>query len=168
MIRRPVAPLSAHAGCGFITVAPDCTGSPPNPGGPMFSTISRRLFLSQAVLAGASASAVWPRRAAAAPELKTVTPGTLTVALFPKFGSCTVEGGVGATGVSTTVAVGPVLPVGVVVILPMLHCTVVRFTVPQLPELVVAEVKVAVVAGGKLSVKVTPFAVSPVFVIVYL
>jgi ABC-type amino acid transport substrate-binding protein len=47
----------------------------------MFNTISRRLFLSQAVLAGAGASAVWLRRAAAAPDLKTVTPGTLTVAM---------------------------------------------------------------------------------------
>ena len=47
----------------------------------MFNTISRRLFLSQAALAGASASAIWPRRAAAMPEFKTVTPGTLTVAM---------------------------------------------------------------------------------------
>jgi ABC-type amino acid transport substrate-binding protein len=47
----------------------------------MFNTISRRLFLSQAVLAGAGASVVWPRRAASAPEFKTVSPGTLTVAM---------------------------------------------------------------------------------------
>ena len=47
----------------------------------MFNTISRRLFLSQALVAGAGASAVWPRRAAAAPEFKTVSPGTLTVAM---------------------------------------------------------------------------------------
>jgi ABC-type amino acid transport substrate-binding protein len=47
----------------------------------MFNPISRRLFLSQATLAAASASAVWPRRATAAPEFKTVSPGTLTVAM---------------------------------------------------------------------------------------
>jgi polar amino acid transport system substrate-binding protein len=47
----------------------------------MLTPISRRLFLSQAVLAGAGTAALRPRRAIAAPEFKTVAPGTLTVAM---------------------------------------------------------------------------------------